>query len=217
MKKFLLSIIVIAGLIALVPQVSFAVETNSKTTTSEVVSTSDTATTEAGHEAEADSSIVGMFGLNWKLFLAQLVNFAIVLFVLWKWVWKPVTSNMEARTKKIEDSLLNADQLNKDKREFDAWRDAEMSKARQEATEIINTAKQQAETVKTEVVEQTKAEQQSLIDRAEQELVQQKVKMLQEAQGELAEIVVMASEKLLRSKLDSKADQKLINQALKDV
>lgn len=216
MKKFLLSIIVVSGLIAAVPQVSFAVETNSQTTTSEIMSTSDTAT-EPAHEAEADDSIVGMFGLNWKLFLAQLVNFGIVLFVLWKWVWKPVTSNMEARTKKIEDSLLNADQITKDKEEFDSWRNTEISKARQEAMEIINTAKQQAEVVKTEVVEQTKAEQQSIIERAQQELEQQKVKMLQEAQGELAEIVVRASEKLLRSKLDSKTDQKLINQALKEV
>lgn len=166
---------------------------------------------------EASSEIVGLFGLDWKLFLAQLINFGIVLFVLWKWVWKPVTSNMEARTKKIEDSLKHADQINKDKDEFTTWRNQEMAKTRQEAAEIIGTAKQQAESAKAEILKKTKAEQQTMLERNQQELTQQKTKMLQEAQGELANLVISASEKLLRSKLDNKTDQKLINQALKDL
>ncbi len=211
MKKLLTSLFIAFSVLLIPAQISFA------------ATPTDAATTEATSESEdhskevVDDSIVGMFGINWKLFIAQLINFGIVLFVLWKWVWKPVTSNMEARTKKIEDSLLNADQITKDKEEFDSWRNTEMTKARQEATEIISSAKTQAEAVKAEVIEQTKAEQQDIIDRAQLELAQQKTKMLQEAQGELAEIVVAASEKLLRSKLDSKADQKLINQALKDI
>lgn len=214
MKKILLIAILIINATLLVPQFSFASEPTSTTADTQV-------TTEAGSQVTAepteDESIVGMFGLNWKLFLGQLINFGIVLFVLWKWVWKPVTSNMEARTQRIKDSLKNADQIEKDKSEFAAWRTEEMSQARQEASEIISTAKQQAETVKTEILDKAKAEQQNMLERNQQELAQQKTKMLQEAQGELAGLVVAASEKLLRSKLDSKTDQKLINQALKDL
>ncbi|MBX4188293.1 MAG: hypothetical protein KW793_04140, partial [Candidatus Doudnabacteria bacterium] len=32
------------------------------------------------------SGVLGTLGINWKLFLAQLINFSIVLFVFWKWV-----------------------------------------------------------------------------------------------------------------------------------
>lgn len=211
MKKLLLAFVILTSTVLFVPQFSIAAETasNSEVTTTESADHSE--------ETTDDDSIVGMFGINWKLFLAQLINFGIVLFVLWKWVWKPVTSNMEARTKRIEDSLMNADKISKDKEEFETWRTEEMGRARQEATEIISTAKLQAETVKTEVISQTKEEQQSLLERTQLELNQQKTKMLQEAQGELANLVISASEKLLRNKLDTKTDQKLINQALKDI
>ncbi len=214
MKKFLFSLVILSSLVLAVPQFSFASEPSAVTTKTQVTTEAESQVTT---EPAADESIVGMFGLNWKLFLGQLINFGIVLFVLWKWVWKPVTSNMEARTKKIEDSLKNADQIDKDKAEFATWRTQEMSKARQEATDIISTAKQQAETVKTEILDKAKMEQQAMLERNQQKLIQQKTKMLQEAQGELANLVVSASEKLLRSKLDSKTDQKLINQALKDL
>lgn len=168
-----------------------------------------------GGEPVDDPSLIGMFGISWKLFLAQLVNFSIVLFVLWKWVWKPVTQNMEARTQKIEDSLKNADQISKDKLEFDEWREAEISKTRVQATEILSIAKNQAESLRSEMLEKTKVEQAQLIEKAQSQLAQEKHKIINEAKSEIADIIIQSTEKLLKAKLDSKADQKLINDAIK--
>ncbi len=164
-----------------------------------------------------DPSLIGMFGINWKLFLAQMINFGIVLFVLWKWVWKPVTSNMEERTKKIEESLINADRITEEKTEFEAWKETEMGKARQEATAIISEAKTQAETVKNDILEKAKLEQQALLEKGARELTQQKEQAIADAKSELADLVVGAAEKLIREKVDKKADQKLISQALKEL
>lgn len=172
----------------------------------------------AAEEAvEGDTSLIGLFGINWKLFLAQLINFGIVLFVLWKWVWKPVTSGMEERTRKIEESLLNADQITKEKEEFEVWKESEMTKARQEATAIISDAKNQAEATKTDILEKTKQEQQALLDKSIKEMEQQKQKAVADAKSELSELVISAAEKLLRGKIDKKADQKLISQAVKEL
>lgn len=186
-------------------------------TTTEVQNSSTTEPEQAVKEEHSeDTGVVGLFGLNWKLFMAQLINFAIVLFVLWKWVWKPVTSGMEARTKKIEDSLLTADKIENEKILFEEWKTAEMSKARNEATNIINEAKTTAVRTKDQILEQTKLEQQGIIDRTKDQLAKEQVLAVSEAKQQLAELVVTATEKLLRSKLDTKSDQKLINAALKD-
>ncbi len=79
-----------------------------------------------------------MFGINLKSFLAQLVNFAIVLFVLWKWVFRPVAQGLADRTAKIEKSLDDAQQITVDKQTFETWKNAEISKVRQEAATIIS-------------------------------------------------------------------------------
>lgn len=219
MKKtlytLLLSVFLFSSVAIAAPQIQAATQAPTATTSTE----STQATTEPVSEEDAeevDPGVIGLFGLNWKLFLAQLINFGIVLFVLWKWVWKPVTSGMEARTKRIEDSLNDADRITKEKAEFETWKNAEMSKARGEASTIINEAKTNAEEVKNQILEQTKNEQQNLINRAQVEMNNQKIKVLAEAQSEIAGLVVQATEKLLRSKLTAKTDQKLIDAALKE-
>lgn len=221
MKKLIVLVIIFASTLFGSPAVSFAATGAPAVTQSgEAVDASQSETSEAvkdEHAEEVDPGVVGMFGINWKLFLAQLINFGIVLFVLWKWVWKPVTSNMEERTRKIEESLANADQITKEKEEFTVWKETEMSKARQEATAIISEAKTQAEALKIETLEKTKQEQQTILERSARELEQQKQQAISSAKSELAELVISAAEKLIRNKVDKKADQKLISQAVKEL
>src|SRR5574340_228833 len=87
----------------------------------------------AAEEAASEASnqgLAGTLGINWKLFIAQLVNFGIILAVLWKWVFIPVAKNLAARTEKIEKSLNDADRIAREKEEFAKWREAEMTKVR---------------------------------------------------------------------------------------
>lgn len=194
-----------------------AATTETTATEAATPATSKEPTSEASKETtKEDTGVIGLFGLNWKLFLAQLVNFAIVLFVLWRFVFKPVVAGMEARTKKIEDSLNTADKVNKEKAEFEEWKAKEMVNARHQATEIISEAKKTATTTKDQILEQAKVEQQQILDQSKQELEKQKQQTLKEAQSAIADLVVQSTEKLLRAKLDSKADAKLIQTVLNE-
>ena len=60
------------------------------------------ATGEVTKEA-GSGGVIGTLGLNWKLFMAQLLNFGIVLFVLWKWVFRPVAGALETRRQRVEE------------------------------------------------------------------------------------------------------------------
>src|SRR4051812_9569976 len=88
------------------------------------------------HAAEAapaeSSGGIGSLGIDKVKFIAQLVNFAILLFVLWKYAFGPVGRKLEERTAKIEKALHDADRIEKEKREFEVWKNTEMAKARQE-------------------------------------------------------------------------------------
>lgn len=169
----------------------------------------------SAHDAEAeDTGIVGMFGLNWKLFLAQLVNFGIILFVLWKWVFGPVTKGLSDRTKKIEDSLTDAQKIAEERETFDSWKNGEVGKVRTEAAGILTQAKVDAEKLKQATLDQTKDEQAKLIASAQTKLEQEKQAMLASVKGELAELVVAATENLLKQKLDPKKDTALVEEAL---
>jgi F-type H+-transporting ATPase subunit b len=170
------------------------------------------ATSTAEHAESA--GVLGTLGIDWKLFIGQLVNFGIILLVLWKWVFTPVAKKLTERTDKIEKSLHDADRITKEKQEFEVWKNAEMNKARQEALSIVTTAQAEAGKAKQAIIDQTKAEQQKLVDQAKTQIESEKNKALQEAKGELADLVTNATEKILRKKLDHKADQEFIKESL---
>lgn len=163
----------------------------------------------------ANQGVVGMFGLNWKLFAAQLVNFSIVVAVLWIWVFKPVTKGLSDRTDKIEGSLAEAERIMKDRADFDSWKQGEISTVRTEATAIISQAKQSAEELKANTLKTTADEQNRLIEQTKARLEQEKGLMIQQAKTELADIVVDATSKILKAKIDPVKDKQLIDEALK--
>lgn len=173
---------------------------------------------EVAHTTAAPSQdLAGMFGISWKLFFAQLFNFSIVLLILWKWVFTPVTRALQKRTQKIEDSLKTAESITKEKEKFEKWKAGEMGKARTEAADIVTQAKAEAEVVRIELLAKAKSEQAAIVTDGKEKLKQEQVLMIQEAKSHLAEIVIHAAEKILREKLNDKKDKALAEEAIKSL
>lgn len=164
-----------------------------------------------------DPNFIGTLGLNWKLFLAQLVNFGIVLVILWKWVFKPLSGALEQRRQRIGLSVKQAEEIEKRLAEFRAWQEQETQKARREAETILQKATTSAEQSKQEMVLQAKAEAEKILAKTKQAIEAEKEQLLVEVRSELAELTALATEKILRAKLDEKKDKELINEVLRTI
>ena len=162
-------------------------------------------------------SVLGVLGINWKQFLAQLFNFGVVLFVFWRYVASPLGKILTDRQKKIESGLKNADYLEKEKENFNQWKMNEMRKAKDEADKIIQNSITQADKAKTEITLTANKQASKIISDAKLRLEQEKTNMLSEARTELASLVVAVSEKILQAKLDEKKDKELIEKSLKEI
>src|SRR3989344_4480411 len=53
-------------------------------------------------------SIISTFHIDWKIIIAQMVNFAVVFAVLYVYALKPLSKLMKERSEKIEGGLLDA-------------------------------------------------------------------------------------------------------------
>lgn len=172
------------------------------------------------HAAEAattDSSPVAVLGLNWKIFIAQIVNFGIVIFILWKWVFKPITAGLQARTEKIEKSLRDAETTVKEKEEFGKWKELEMTKVRSQATSIVVAAEAQGQKAKDEILKQAQEEQQKAIEHAKKQIEIEKNRAMASAKAELADLITNATEKVIKQKMDSAKDKEMIKEILKSI
>ncbi|MHB8871288.1 MAG: F0F1 ATP synthase subunit B [Candidatus Doudnabacteria bacterium] len=170
---------------------------------------------EANVSDVANDSVTALLGLDWKLFIAQLINFAIVLIVLWRWVFKPLGAKLEQRTAKIEKSIKESQEIQDQLKQVEQYRKAEMEKIRGEANEIVAKAQKTAEMNKEQIIAEAKKGAEKVLEQSKKELASEKEKLLAEVREEAATLVVAATEKILREKLDSKRDVELIKESLK--
>src|SRR4051812_10410196 len=72
------------------------------------------ATTEAAANGEAASGITKItqdFGISTPFLIAQIINFSVVAFILWKLAFKPVMATLDARQQKIASGLKYAEDM----------------------------------------------------------------------------------------------------------
>ncbi|MFA6000027.1 MAG: F0F1 ATP synthase subunit B [Candidatus Paceibacterota bacterium] len=157
-------------------------------------------------------SIISTFHIDWKIIIAQAVNFAIVFGVLYFYALKPLGKLMDERSEKIArgitDAKMNAETLMKTKEAHEET----LVKARAEAQVIFQTAKKEAEVKKAEMLEKTKAEVAVLIDSGKKTLEAEKNKMVEEARGEIVALAMAATEKLLNTKIDKDFNNKTVKE-----
>lgn len=167
--------------------------------------------------AESSGGPLGALGINLKLFIAQLVNFAIVLFVLWRWAWKPILKVLDDRSKRVERSIEDAKRIEEEMKALDKKRNDFLREAEGKAQTVVQEAERAAAAHRVVEAEKTKAEIAKLLERGKTELAHEKEQMVRAARAELADVIVAATEKVLTEKLDAKRDHELVKKILEKV
>ena len=170
------------------------------------------------HAADASAatpSLTTLLGLDWKLFIAQLVNVGIVVFVLWKWVFTPLGNKLEERSRTIAQSLAHAQEIEQMHADAERFKKLEMEKARKEASLIIEKSQVTAEAVKAQILGDATVASEKIAQESKNRIAEEKKTMLQEVNEEVSTLVVAATERILQEKLDSKKDAQMIKEVLK--
>lgn len=157
-------------------------------------------------------SIISTFHIDWKIIVAQAINFSIVFVVLYIYALKPLSKLMEERGEKIAKGITDAKENASLLKETSAKHEEMLISARAEAQTIFKNAKQEAELKKAEMLEQAKNEVAKLIDSGKKSLENEKSKMVLEAKNEIVSLTIAATEKLLGQKIDGTIDEKTINE-----
>lgn len=153
-------------------------------------------------------------GIDWKLLLAQVVNFVVVLLVLKRFAYQPMLKLLDERTAKIEKGLADAENAGKKLGEMEVREKAVLSEARSEAKRILVEADEAAQKRDAAKIAETESRVKKMLQESEVKMVADQKKMLEEAKSELAGTVLLAVEKILREKMDSAKEKELIERNL---
>jgi F-type H+-transporting ATPase subunit b len=162
-------------------------------------------------------SLIATFHLDWKLMVAQIVNFAIVFTVLYIFALKPLKKLMDERGATIQGGLDNADKqkelLAAQQQEYDAM----MAKARADAATLMKEVKGESEAYRAEAMEKAHGDVATLVAGGRAQLEADKAEMLGEAKKEIVSLVMSATEKVLGTAVTVPVDAKLVEESIKNI
>ena len=161
--------------------------------------------------------LISTFHLDIKLIAAQLVNFSIVLLVLYKFAYKPLLEKMNERTETIEKGLEDAKKAQARLEESQKEKEQIVLKARREAKAILEDAHRIGEKNRDEVIAKTKEEAKKVVEDAKAQISAEKSKMLREVKQEVGNLVALATEKILGEKMSDKKDKEMIENVIGEI
>ncbi len=154
-------------------------------------------------------ALISTFHIDWKLMIAQIINFILVFLALYLLAAKPLKKLIEERTEEITTGILNGKKnkevLENTKKEYESV----LASARNEANVIFQDGKKEALAKKTEMLEQAKSDVATMIENGKKTLEAEKAKMMNDIKKEVAAMVIQTTEKLIGSKVTADFDQKV--------
>ena len=160
-----------------------------------------------GGEGNGYNAGVSMAILQWICFLT-------LLLVGGKVAWKPILANLDAREKRIRESLENADRIEKQLAEAEASRKQVLSDADTSAKAIITEAKETAVKLAKEINDKAKEESQTLRDGALKDIENARSQAVSSLRRESADLAVTLAGKLIGENLDSEKSRLLTDKLI---
>lgn len=146
-----------------------------------------------------------------------MVNFLILVAILYKFMWGPVIKMIDSRQQTIDDSLNKADAARKEAEQMSAKLAEEIADARRQAKSIIEEAQKSAETVKEDILAQARDSADSMLERAQAEIAKEKANAILEIKGEVADMVVSVAGRLLAENMNDQQHMALVDKYIAEV
>jgi len=151
-------------------------------------------------------------GIDWKLLVAQIVNFLILLLILRKFLFAPVVKMLVDRKTKIAQGLKDAQSAQERLERADLEAKKIIVKATQGAQVIVASAKKEAEEEKNKIVAAAQEKAAKTIKEAQERARSEEEKIVVRSKSRLGELVALALEKVLGAKQGGENIDKIISQ-----
>lgn len=157
--------------------------------------------------------IANSFGVQTELLVAQMINFCLVSYLLYRFAIKPVLKTVEERKNKIAEGLKYAEDMKAQLASAEQERLNTLAKAQNEAQALLAKTKADCEQYTREQTKATEAKMARLLEQSQNALATERAKLLSEVRHETASLAVAATEQLLGSILTDDMHQKLNQKA----
>ena len=152
------------------------------------------------------------------LFFWQTIIFILLIFLLKKYAWKPILDAVNEREEGIKNALLSAEKAKEEMASIQSDNEETLKKARAERDSLLKEARE----IKQQLIDDAKNEAQSeakkIISQAQETIQNEKKAAISDLKNQVASLSIDIAEKVLKEKLsDDKTQMNLVKDLVKDV
>jgi F-type H+-transporting ATPase subunit b len=168
----------------------------------------------AAQEGEAPTSLLALRSglMFWTLFV-----FLLLLFLLSRFAFGPITAAVRAREKALEDAIAMAKKDRDDAAKLLEDHRRQIEAARGEAQRYIAEGRAAAEAMRGEMLEATRAQQLELLERARRDIEAEKAKAIDELRREAIDLAIIGASKVIEKNLDDAGNRRLVENYLNSI
>jgi F-type H+-transporting ATPase subunit b len=151
------------------------------------------------------------------LFIWTIITFLGLLWGLKKIAWGPLLQALETRQNAIRKSLDDAQQAKQDLERLNAESAQIIARARVDADAIITQSRADGERLREEIRQKARGEADLIVKNAERQIQLETSRALEQIRHEAVDLSVMIASKIIQRNLTKEDNERLIDDALKQV
>ncbi len=154
---------------------------------------------------------------NFGLVIWLAIVFSLLLLILYRFAWGPITKALDDREHRIGESMQQAEKALAEARQLQADNERARREAEQEAQRLLRDAREEADRLRGEEVQKTRESIQQMRDQAQDEIEREKDSALDALRAEVADLAIQAAEKILQTNLDAPSQRRLVENFIDDL
>lgn len=153
-------------------------------------------------------------GFNIPSLLVFVVNFTVLLGILYLFAYKPVLKFLDQRSENIKESLDAAENARNEAKQSEERTREGLQDARREGEKFLEQARENARIYQEEEMNRVRQEADNFMDRAREEIKQERDGAIDGVRRHFAELTIRAAEQVIGRSIDNEIHRELIEQVL---
>ncbi len=162
-------------------------------------------------------SVQELVGIVPWTFVAQICNLFIQMYLIKRFLFKPVNQMLEKRRALADAQIREAEEAKTEANAIKTEYEQNMKEAKEKANEILTTAQKTAALQSEEVLKEAAAQAAALKSKAESDIAQEKRKAVNEIKDEIGGIAVEIAGKVIEREISEEDHTKLIDEFIANV
>lgn len=156
-------------------------------------------------------------GVELPQLITQIINFAILLFLLTKFLYKPILKALTERKRKIAEGLEFAEKMKKEDEKTELKRQEIVKEAKIEGKKIIDEAKKDAKKQQAEILDKANSEALEIKAKARVEIESERMLLEKELKTKTVEIAKTWVESVIGKFLEDKKQHEIVNKKINEL